>query len=53
MSPPALQCHHEPLALWTAVVDVLDLECLKFLVTKLNVVVAVLLYILGNPPLFL
>ena len=50
---PALQYHPESPALWTTDAGVLDLECPKFLVTKLNDVVTVLLYRHGNTPLFL
>ena len=42
LSPPALQYHPESPALGTADAGVLDLECPKFLVTKLNDVVIVL-----------
>ena len=53
LSSSALCSHHEPPGLWTAGSDVLDDQCPEFLVTELNGVVAVLLYRLGNPPLFL
>ena len=53
LSSPALQYHPESPALRTADAGVLDLECPKFLVTKLNDVVIFLLYRYGNTPLFL
>ena len=39
LSPPALQYHPEPPALWTSDAGVLDLKCPKFPVTKLNNVI--------------
>ena len=53
MSPPALHSQHEALALWIDGVDVLDNQCLKFFDSKLNGIVTLLMYRLGNPPLFL
>ena len=53
LSPPALHSQHEALALWIDGVDVLDNQCLEFFDSKPNGVVALLMYRLGNPQLFL